>query len=222
MAEALDRHACAAGRVRAIEPAVDLERFMDRRDRPADPRPMKVVYAGTIGMAHGLETLVRAAEAAGRQHVDVTIAGDGAEEPALRARLERQPRPNVRLVGALAADDVPALYAGADVGIVMLKDRPIFDEALPTKMLEILAAGRPAVVAARGNAARLVEESGAGIAVPPEDPESLARALLTLAGDPAARARMGAAGRHLAEVRFARNLAVSQWHDLATAVVAER
>jgi glycosyltransferase involved in cell wall biosynthesis len=222
MAEALDRHPSASGRVHTIEPAVDLERFPCAYDHPGDQRPMRVIYAGTLGMAQGLETLIRAAEVAGRQHVEVTIAGDGADEPALRARLERRPTANVRLIGTLAPDDVPGLYVGADVGVVLLRDRPIFNEALPTKMLEILAAGRPAVVAARGNAARVVEEAGAGIAVPPEDPGSLASAFLTLAGDPAARARMGAAGRRLAEDRFARNLAVARWHELARAVVAAR
>jgi glycosyltransferase involved in cell wall biosynthesis len=222
MAEALDRHPSASGRVQTIEPSVDLERFAGRPDRDGDSQPMKVVYAGTVGMAQGLETLVCAAEAAGRRHIEVTIAGDGAGEPSLRAQLKQRPTANVRLIGTLAADDVPGLYAHADVGIVMLKDRPIFDEALPTKMLEILAAGRPAVVAAKGTAARLVEEAEAGIAVPPEDPKLLASALLGLARDPVARARMGAAGRRLVENRFALDVAVSRWHELAAGVVAER
>ena len=76
------------------------------------------------------------------------------------------------------------MYADADVGIVMLRDREIFREALPTKLLEILCAGRPAVVAARGNPARLVEAAGAGVAVAPEDPAALADALLAWPATP--------------------------------------
>ena len=58
----------------------------------------------------------------------------------------------------------------------MLRDRDLFADALPTKLLECFAAGRPALVSARGQSAELVEHAQAGLAVPPEDPRALAEA----------------------------------------------
>jgi len=97
---------------------------------------------------------------------------------------------------------------------VTLRDLPIFEGALPTKMLEAMAAARPVILAARGEAARLVEAEGCGIAVPPEDPRALAAALTALAADPAGRAAMGAAGRRAAERDFGRTAWLQRWHDL--------
>jgi glycosyltransferase involved in cell wall biosynthesis len=147
----------------------------------------------------------------------VTIAGDGAEALALRARLAAGSSPGVRMLGAVPAECIPSLYAESDVAVVMLRDLPIFEGALPTKLLEAMAAGRPVVLAARGEAARLVEAESCGIVVPPEDPRALAGALAALATDPARRAVLGAAGRKAAERDFGREAWLQRWHDLLAA-----
>jgi len=100
---------------------------------------------------------------------------------------------------------------------VMLRDLPIFEGALPTKLLEAMAAARPVVLAARGEAARLVEAERCGLVVAPEDPRALAEALAALAGDPGRRAAMGEAGRAAAERDFGREAWLRRWHDLLAA-----
>jgi glycosyltransferase involved in cell wall biosynthesis len=217
---------------------------------------LRVLYAGTVGLAHGLGTLLDAAEAAANgaaredatareraraagtadrgglfPHVDsnsptggeggavgaplaVTIAGDGAEAPALRARLASRGPAGVRMLGAVPAERIPALYAESDVAVVTLRDLPIFEGALPTKLLEAMAAARPIVLAARGEAARLVEAERCGVVVPPENPRALSEALLALAADPARRAALGAAGRRAAERDFGREAWLRRWADL--------
>jgi glycosyltransferase involved in cell wall biosynthesis len=198
-----------------MRPAVDLDRF-DPTPAPTTPgSPLRALYAGTVGMAHGLETLVDAgALLDGR--VAVTIAGDGAEAPALRARLaEEDDAAATRMLGVVPATEVPALYAETDVAIVILRDRPIFAGALPTKMLEAMAAGRPVVLAApRGEATGLIEEEGAGVVVAPENPAALAAALAELAADPGRRAQLGAAGRAAVERSFGRAAWLRRWRDL--------
>src|SRR6476659_3085929 len=157
--------------------------------------PLRVLYAGTVGLAPGLDTLFDATEglerSGGGSTLAVAIAGDGAEAPALRARLAAGGPDTVRMLGAVPADRMPFLYAESDVAVVMLRDLPIFEGALPTKLLEAMAAARPVVLAARGEAARLVTAEGCGLVVPPENPEALAAALATLAVDPARRAALG-------------------------------
>jgi glycosyltransferase involved in cell wall biosynthesis len=212
----------SARKAALMRPAVDLSRFdpaaadNGRASLNGGP-PLRVLYAGTVGLAHGLGTLIDAAEELRRgagTSPEVTIAGDGAEAPALRARLAGGNPPGVRMLGAVPAERIPALYAESDVAVVMLRDLPIFEGALPTKLLEAMAAGRPVVLAARGEAARLVEAESCGAVVPPEDPRALAAALSALAADPARRAAMGAAGRNAAERDFGRTAWLRRWHDL--------
>ncbi len=225
----------SAGKAALMRPAVDLARFdpamggskSAARNGSAGTdgaAPLRVLYAGTVGLAHGLGTLLDAAEEFERgaegpgdddvRHLTVTIAGDGAEAPALRARLAVEGPAGVRMLGAVAAERIPALYAESDVAVVMLRDLPIFEGALPTKLLEAMAAGRPVVLTARGEAARLVEAERCGLVVPPEDPRALAEALTALAADPQRRAAMGAAGRRTAEQRFGREAWLNRWHNL--------
>jgi glycosyltransferase involved in cell wall biosynthesis len=202
----------AHGKVVRLGPAVDIDRF-DPAPPPQGDR-LRVLYAGTIGMAQGLDTLVEAARRAGRDVVEVTVAGDGADAPLLRERLARERIANVRMVGSVPHDEVPALYARADAAVVLLRDRPLFEGALPTKMLEAMAAARPIVLSARGEAPRLVRECGAGVVVPPEDPDALAGAFAELAADGGRLTELGAAGRRCAVERFSRERVVGLWWEV--------
>lgn len=206
----------AAGKVVRLAPSVDVERFDPApRERAG---PLRVLYAGTIGMAQGLDTLVEAARLAGPEVVDVTVAGDGADAPVLRERLRADRVENVHMSGGVAHELVPALYADADASVVLLRDRRIFEGALPTKMLEAMAAGRAIVLSARGEAVRVLEGCGAGVVVPPEDPAALAAAFSDLVLDPRRLAALGAAGRRCAEERFARPRVVDRWWELLTSL----
>jgi glycosyltransferase involved in cell wall biosynthesis len=212
---ALQQRREASGKAALMRPAVDLDRFDPAADGgpAANGGPLRVLYAGTIGMAQGVDTLVEAA-AICVDAVELTIAGGGAEAAALRAQLAERGTSNARMLGVVPSDRIPELYAASDVAVVTLRDRPIFHGALPTKMLEAMAAGRPLVLAARGEAAALVEASGAGIVVPPEDADALAEALRALAADPKLRARLGAAGRRAVERDFGRDDWLRRWHEL--------
>lgn len=206
---ALDALGETRGKSVVIGPAVDLERF-DAAPPACREGPLRVLYAGTLGLAQGLETLVEAAQLAGPGTVEVTIVGDGAAAGPLR----RGGSDNVRVLPSVAAAAVPALYAQADVGVVLLRDLPIFDEALPTKLLEVMAAGRAVVAALRGEAARVVEDARAGVVVAPQDAAALADAFCALAADRERVRRAGRAARACAERGFARSTAVAQWDQL--------
>jgi colanic acid biosynthesis glycosyl transferase WcaI len=221
MVARLDARASAATRAVHMPPAVDVERFAGLPPAPVGG-PLRVLYAGTVGLAHGLGTLLSAAQIAGPGTVDVTIAGGGAELAELRARVDAQRIGNVRLVGTVPAERVGGLFAQAHAGIVMLRDRELFADALPTKLLECMAAGRPVLLSARGESAALVEGARAGLAVAPEDPAALAAAFRALAADPERGRRMGAAGRAVVGERYARRASVDRWAALLERVVAQR
>ena len=216
----LDALPSANGRVHRLGPSVDVELFDPEPPRPSGP--LRVLYAGTIGMAQGLETLVEAARLAGPQQVALTIAGDGHDAPALAERIKRDRLDHVQMLGSVAHAKIPALYAETDIAVVLLRDRPIFEGALPTKLLEAMAAGRAIALSARGESADLVHEVGAGLAAPPEDPAALAALFTRLHEDPASVAELGRAGRAATLARFSRALVTEQWQELLGDLVARR
>ena len=212
---ALGAEPAAAGRVFRLPPAVDMTRFSALPPPSGGDGPLRVLYAGTVGLSHGIETLLEAARLAGPDVVEVTVAGGGAEADLVHSVA------NVRALGVVAPERVAALYAATDAGVVLLRDRPVLAGALPTKLLECLAAGRPAVLSARGEAAELIERSGAGLVTAPEDPAALADAFRTLHADPGLCARLGAAGRAEAQ-RFDRPASVRAWAALLERVATQR
>jgi putative colanic acid biosynthesis glycosyltransferase WcaI len=212
--ESLGARPQARGKVVQVPPAVDLSRFA--RLPPPAPRagaPLRVLYAGTLGLAQGLGTLVEAAALAGPAVVEVLLVGDGPAAAPLRQEVAARGLAHVHLLGSVAPQRVPHLYGEADAGVVPLRDLPIFNGALPTKLFEVLAAGRPAVVAAHGEAAELVRSHGVGLAVAPEDPGALAEAFRRLHDRPREVLAMGERGRLYAR-HFSRDATVEQWEDL--------
>jgi len=212
----------STGKVFQVPPAVDVGRFS--AVAPAQPRPdapLRVCYAGTLGLAQGLGVLIDAAALAGPATVELLIVGEGPEAPALARAISDRRLANVQLLGPRAPSEVPALYASVDAGLVPLRDRPIFEGALPTKLFEVMAAGRAAIVAARGEAAELVSGARAGLVVAPEDPVALAAAFSRLQSAPAQVAAMGERARTAAR-GYDRSRAVSLWSDLLREVVVRR
>jgi glycosyltransferase involved in cell wall biosynthesis len=128
---------------------------------------------------------------------------------------------NVELLGPVPAERVPELFAASHAGVVMLRDRDLFAHALPTKLLECFAAGRPALVSARGESAELVQREQAGLAVPPENPRALAEAFGALAANPEVRQKMAVAGRKLARERYGREEMVDRWRTLLERVAQQ-
>ena len=113
---------------------------------------------------------------------------------------------------------MPALYRETDVAAVLLRDRPLFADALPTKTFEAMAAGRPLVLAAKGEVAQLVEGAGAGVVVAPDDSDGLAAALTFLADLPERELRaIGARGATCAR-EFGREAMVEAWVELLDGV----
>ena len=164
---------------------------------------MLASYVGTIGMAHGLSTVLAAAARlqTAAPAVKLLIVGDGAELDALRAAAARDGLPNVRFTGLVPREKVPGILAATDIALVTLKPGDVFKTVLPSKMFEAMAARCAIVLGVDGEARATLERAGAGIAVTPGDVEVLTRAIVDLAGDPDSRASDGARGRRLRRSR---------------------
>ena len=209
-------------RVVHLPNAVDTDRFTPQ-STPSE-RLTNVLYSGTVGLAQGVGTLLDAAEilARGASGMTVRVVGDGAEREDLQRAATERALTNVAFSGRLPATDIPGVIAGADIAVMSLVDVPLFEDAVPTKLLEYMAAGKPVVAAASGEAARVVERAGCGIACAPENPEAMADALLRIAADPHAAFAMGQAGRRYAEAHVSRRAFVDRLEALALAAIGER
>jgi colanic acid biosynthesis glycosyl transferase WcaI len=109
---------------------------------------------------------------------------------------------NVSFHGQVALEEIPPLLSASDALLVSLSAHPTFRDFVPSKMIDFMAVGRPIVLAAAGESARLLEESGAGIAVAPESPEELAKAVRWLSEHPDEAADMGRHGQDYARERL--------------------
>ena len=158
-------------------------------------------FAGNFGIAQALGTVLNAAELTGPE-VDFALIGEGPIRAALVADATSRHLSNVHFHPQVPLDEVPPLLAASDALLVTLSGHPTFADFVPSKMIDFMATGRPVVLAAAGEPARILEAAGGGIAVPPEDPEALARALLELRADPASAQLMGARGREFARGRL--------------------
>lgn len=182
----------------------ETRRFLRRDGR------CSVLYAGLHGLAQGLEQVVNAAEAlTADPGIEFVFVGEGPARPALMKRAHSAGLRHVRFLGPRQHADIPALIAAADIVVVAL--HASFADAVPSKLYEALASGRPVVLLASGDAAAIVTGSEAGIVVAPDDRDGLVEALRALAADPVRRERLGANGRAAALRHFDRGRIVDSF-----------
>ena len=164
-----------------------------------------VLFAGNIGSAQAVEVIIGAAERLrAYPEISFVVVGDGSRRQWMIDELARRGLDNVRLPGKFPLAAMPAFMEQAAVLLVTLADQEIFRLTIPSKVQAYLAAGRPIIASLNGEGARLVVESGAGLAAPAEDEAALAAAVLDLYRRPHdEREAMGKRGRMYYERHFA-------------------
>ncbi|MDI6746169.1 MAG: glycosyltransferase family 4 protein [Rhodocyclaceae bacterium] len=163
-----------------------------------------VVFAGNLGTAQSVETIVAAAERL-RAHADVRffLVGSGSRVDWLRAEIDRRGLSNVILPGRFPSTAMSGLYAAASALLVTLRDEAIFAYTIPSKLQGYLAAGRPVIAALNGEGARVVTEARAGVSCAAGDADALAAAVLHLRSlSPPERAVLGDNGRRYAAEHY--------------------
>jgi len=166
--------------------------------RHLDPDKTWIMYAGGIGDLQSLDTAIHAvALLDDRPDVCLALVGDGVARASLQrlaTRLGLADR--VRFLGHVPMERMPAVMAEAAAQLVSLRDLPVFAGTIPSKLQASMACGLPVICAVAGDAATVVQTSGAGLVAEAEDPVSLAAAMRAMAEAPAqVRAGMGARAR---------------------------
>lgn len=178
------------------------------------------LYSGNIALTQGLETVIEAASRLCHiPDIAIVIVGEENALQRLRQYCEACGADNVTLLPLQPREKLPEMLAAADVGLVIQKHN-VISFNLPSKIQLLLASGRALVASVpdRGSAAKVVEHSGGGIIVPPEDPDALAAAIEHLYYQPNQVKQLGDKSRQYALEHFTLEQALDQYEALFAAV----
>lgn len=165
-----------------------------------------VCYIGTLGMAHGLETVLEAANRLQHTAPEVVflLIGEGAEKSRMMSVARELRLNNVRFLHQQPREQIPAYICASDACLVTLRKNEVFKTVIPTKMLEFMSCARPVILGVDGQARRIVEDARAGIFVEPENSEQIANAITQLSSSAELREQLGRNGRRHIIQHFSR------------------
>jgi glycosyltransferase involved in cell wall biosynthesis len=187
----LVRRGIDGSKIEVITNGVDISQF---KPRPKDPEltarlgmtgKFVAGYIGTHGLAHGLETLLEAAERLRGQDFVFLFLGDGARKEALKQMAAERKLDNVVFIDSVPKADVARYWSLLDVSVIHLKKTDLFTTVIPSKLFESMGMGLPVLHGVEGESADIVREEGAGIPFEPENAGQLCDALVRLKSNPA-------------------------------------
>ncbi len=174
-----------------------------------------VLYAGAMGQANDIYTILRAAHhLQDHPKIHFVLFGDGKENANLRAESQRLCLNNVTFAGAAPKTKMPAVVAASDLCLAILQDIPGFRMTYPNKVFDHMAASRATVLVIDGVIREVIEASGGGVFVPPADDARLAQVIRELADNPARARQMGRQAREYLVQNFDRRDKLSETLDL--------
>jgi len=215
----LDRYHVPSEKLSVIENGVETDLFQPQPPEPEITRHLRaegkfvVSYIGTVGMAHGLTTLIEAAERLQESapHVLFIVIGEGADKARVMQAAQDRSLTNVRFIDQQPRERIPLYIAASDACLVLLKKSEIFKTVIPTKMLEFMSCGRPVILAVDGQARTIMQAANGGIYVEPENATELSQAVLRLGDDPQLRRTLGQNGRGYVMRHFSRAVTAKRY-----------
>lgn len=181
------------------------------------------MYFGALGEANNIPVILRAAERL-REREDIlfVLVGDGMKRGEIASWIDVHATRNVRLLPAVAKQSAREYLNAADVCLVTLRDIPLFAGAIPTKLVDYMACGRPVLCGVRGEARDILERAAAGFAFAADDDAELARLLVDVLDDADTAAAMGGRGRAYVERHFAAGTQQAKLESLLLQAAAGR
>lgn len=163
-----------------------------------------IVFAGNLGTAQSLETVVRVAhELRGEPSLRFLLVGSGSRLAWLESEKRSLGLDNLILPGRFPMQAMPLIFEYSSALLVTLSDRDIFAQTIPSKIQAYLAAGKPILASLNGEGARVVAEAGAGLVSPAEQVSALVENIRQLQSmSPWQRTQMGRAGREYFDNNF--------------------
>jgi len=173
------------------------------------------VYAGAIGPANDIQTIIRAANILNDDpDIHFVIAGDGKARKEIDQLIEQLQLTNITMPGVIPKTEIAEFLAVADLCLATLMDIRMFKTTFPNKVFDYMAAGRPTILGIDGVIREVIEQSGGGVFVRPGDPQQLAQAIRELKDNPELCQEMGNRARQFVVQHFNRKDQAHAFHAL--------
>ena len=221
--EAIAEKGIAPDKIAVVKNGIDPRRW----DGPLDEQRLEALrrthalegrfvasYIGTVGLAQRADVMLEAAARCEDPDIVFMVVGTGAAWDTLKAQQEALQLDNVRLVEKVPKETVPYLLDLSDASVVHLRDTPLFETVIPSKMFEAMATGTPVVLGVRGEARDIMETAGAGLSVPPEAPEALVEAVQRLKASPSLQEDLAANGQRHVRAHYDRQALARRYASL--------
>ncbi len=182
-----------------------------------------ILYAGTMGKVNDCGVLIdmcRYLKQWGADDVGLVVVGDGKDRPDLERAAESEKLDNISFLDSRPKLEVLAWLKSSCCTLLTVRNLPVLATCSPNKLFDAFAAGTPIIQNTIGWMQALLEEHQCGISVPPDDPEALARAVLTIARDKALRETMSRNALRLAREEFDRDLLAGRMRQAMLSAVA--
>jgi len=171
-----------------------------------------ILWAGTLGQAHGLEFVLQAAcLLANEEKTHFLFLGDGSSRKELERLAHQLSLKNVTFRDPVPVEQLPPYFSIAECGLASLRSAPTHDGARPSKIFPVLASGKPLIFIGAGECARLVQDSQSGMVIEPENPQAIAAKILELLADQERLREYGRNGRRFVEQHFDWSKLVTSW-----------
>lgn len=204
----------------------DLIRPLDRlngfREEHGLGNRFLVCYAGTMGYAQDLTSIIQAAREL-QEYDDIffLFIGEGARENEWKQKTARLGLGNVRFLPLQSKTAYPSVVGASDIGLVPLTQQ-IRTPVVPGKLLDFMAGARPVIATAdlKGDTAKIIDQAKCGYALAPGDARGVAQAVLRLYGDRSLARQLGSNGRAYAEDHFSLGICAARYEELFKRIVA--
>ena len=164
-----------------------------------------VGYVGTFGLAHGLVTILNVArQTMADPSIQYVLMGDGAEKMQLIKKSQFEGLSNVRFIERQYHKKAIEVVSALDIALVLVRDTPLFETVIPSKLFEVMALGKPVVLGARGESLNIINEHRCGIGIRSENIVDLLTAIRKLQADRSACEIMGANGKRAIKEKYDR------------------
>jgi colanic acid biosynthesis glycosyl transferase WcaI len=199
-------------KISVIENGVETQQF-----RPADSTALRArlgiqsnfaaTYIGTMGMAHGLNTIIDAALQLSVTNPEVVflMIGEGAEKERIMAAASRFRLANLKFIDQQPREKIPGFICASDVCLVPLKKTELFKTVIPSKMFEFMSCAKPLILGVEGQARAILDQARCGIAIEPENSSALVAAIRHLASNRGTAREMGNNGREYVVRKYSRD-----------------
>ena len=214
-------------KISVVENGVESSRFApeaaeaELKERLGLKDKFVAAYIGTMGMAHGLDTLLEAASKLQKSDPDISflLVGEGADKERVQAIVRERQLSNITFVGQQSREKIPAFIGASDVCLVLLRKTELFKTVIPTKMLEFMSCAKPVILGVDGQARQILDEARAGITIEPENANALADAIKRLKADEAEGRTFGQNARAYIIDRCSREQSAKQYVNVLQEVL---